>query len=109
MFGVAHSGQALTPHRVALVLDREQGNGNACKAWQVALRELREGLVGNPLKSVIKVVAGGRGEPGCHAWVGGVSRYVHMDLTTSTSELTVRAAMVHGSPCVAEMVKHIPE
>jgi hypothetical protein len=36
------------------------------KAWQVALTELREGLVGNPLKSIIEVIAGGRRvEPGC--------------------------------------------
>jgi hypothetical protein len=43
--GVAHSGQALTPNRVALILNRKQGNGSAGKAQQVALTELREGLV----------------------------------------------------------------
>jgi hypothetical protein len=36
------------------------------KAWQVALTELREGLVGNPLKSIIEVIAGGR-----RGWGGG--------------------------------------
>jgi hypothetical protein len=30
--GVAHDGQALTPHRVALILDGEQGNGGANEA-----------------------------------------------------------------------------
>jgi hypothetical protein len=54
-------------------------------------------------------VAGGCGEPCRHAWVGRVSRDVHMDLTTSTPEVTVRATTIHGSPCVAEMVEHVPE
>jgi hypothetical protein len=65
--GVAHSGQVLTPRRVALVLDREHGNGGAGKVRQVALKEHREGLVGSPLQGVIEVVAGGRGEPSRHA------------------------------------------
>jgi hypothetical protein len=38
-----------------------------------------------------------------------VSRDLHVDLTASTTELTVRATMVHGSLCVAETVKHVPE
>jgi hypothetical protein len=49
ILGVTHSGQALAPHRVALILDGEQGNGSAGKARQVALTELREGMVGSPL------------------------------------------------------------
>jgi hypothetical protein len=32
-----------------------------------------------------------------------------MDLTTSTPELTVRVAMVRGSPRVAKAVEHVPE
>jgi hypothetical protein len=38
-----------------------------------------------------------------------VSWDVHVDLTASMPELIVQATMVHGSPIVAEMVKHIPE
>jgi hypothetical protein len=38
-----------------------------------------------------------------------VSRDVHVDLTASTPELTVRAAMVRGSPHVAETVDHVPD
>jgi hypothetical protein len=75
----------------------------------VALTELREGLVGSPLHGVIEVVAGGRGEPGRHAWVRRVSRDVHVDLTASMPELTVWATMVRGRPRVAETVKHVPE
>jgi hypothetical protein len=67
MVGETHSGQALAPCHVALVLDREQGNGGASKARQVVLTELREGLVGSPLHGVVKVVAGGYDEPGSHA------------------------------------------
>jgi hypothetical protein len=101
---VVHSDQALTPRHVALVLDGEHG-----KARQVALREFHEGLVGSPLQSVVKVIIGSCGEPGLHAWVRGVSRDVHVDLTTSTLELTVQAAMVRGNPCVVEMVEHVLE
>jgi hypothetical protein len=46
---VAHGGQALTSRCVALILDGEQGNGIADEAQQVALTELREGLVDTPL------------------------------------------------------------
>jgi hypothetical protein len=102
--GVAHNRQALAPRHVALILDGEQGNGSASKAQQVALTELREGLVGSPLQSVIEVFTGGRGEPSHHARVRRVRRDVHVDLTAYMLELTVR-----GSPCVAETVEHIPE
>jgi hypothetical protein len=104
---VANGGQALTLRYIALILDGEQGNGGADEAQQVALTKLREGLVGNPLQSVIEVIACSRGEPSHHARVGGVSRDVHMDLTPSTPELTVWATMVRGSPHVAKMVLHI--
>jgi hypothetical protein len=46
---VANGSHALTPHRVALILNGEQGDGGAVEDWQVALTELREGLVGSPL------------------------------------------------------------
>jgi hypothetical protein len=75
----------------------------------VALTELHEGLVGNPLQGVVEVIAGGRGELGRHARVRRVSRDVHVDLTVSTPELTVCAATVRGSPRVAKMVEHIPK
>jgi hypothetical protein len=75
----------------------------------VALTELCEGLVGSPLQSVIEVIVGGCGKPDRHARVEGVSRDVHVDLTTSMPELMVRAATVRGSSRVAKMVKHIPE
>jgi hypothetical protein len=54
--GVADGGHALTPHRVTLVPNGEQGNGGVTENWQMVLTELREGLVGNPLQSVIEVV-----------------------------------------------------
>jgi hypothetical protein len=47
--GVTNGGHALTPHRIALVPNGEQGNGDIVEDWQVALAELREGLVGSPL------------------------------------------------------------
>jgi hypothetical protein len=46
---VTNGGYALTPHRVALILNGEQGDGGVAKDWQVALTELCEGLVGSPL------------------------------------------------------------
>jgi hypothetical protein len=107
--GVTYSGQALTPRRVTLVLNGEQGNGGADEARQVALTELRGGLVGSHLQSVIEVIASSRGELGRHARVVGVSRDIHVDLTASTPELTVWAATVRGSPRVAEMVEHVLE
>jgi hypothetical protein len=103
-FRVANGGQALTPRCVTVVLDKEQGNGGADEARQVALTKLREGLVGNPLQNVIEVVACSRGELSRHARVGGVNRDVHVDLIPSTPELTVQAVTVRRSPRVAEMV-----
>jgi hypothetical protein len=105
--GVTHNGQALAPCRVALILNRKQGNGCAGKAQQVALTELHEGLVGSPLQGVVEVVAGRRGEPGHHARVRRLSRDVHVDLTASMPKLTVWATTVRGSPRVAETVKHV--
>jgi hypothetical protein len=32
-----------------------------------------------------------------------------MDLAAPKPKLTVRATMVHGNPCVAKMVQHIPK
>jgi hypothetical protein len=85
------------------------GNGGVGKARQVALIELREGLVGSPLQGIIEVVVGGHGELGRHARVGRVGQDVHVDLVASTPKLTVRALTVRGSPRVAEMVMHISE
>jgi hypothetical protein len=109
MLRVTHSGQALAPCRVALVLDKEQGNGGASKARQVVLTELCDSLVGSPLQGVVKVIADDRGELGRHAQVRRVSRDVHMNLTVSTPELMVWVTTVHGSPRVAKTVKHVPE
>jgi hypothetical protein len=107
--GVNNSGHALTPHRVALVLLREQGNGGVTEDWQVALTELREGLVGSPLQSVIEVVASSRGKPSHHSQVSGVGRNVHMDLATPQPKLMVQAATVRGNPHVAKAVQHVLE
>jgi hypothetical protein len=54
--GVTNSGHTLTPHHVAHVPIREQGDSSAIEDRQVVLTELHEGLVGSPLQSVIKVV-----------------------------------------------------
>jgi hypothetical protein len=75
----------------------------------VALTKLREGLVGSPLQSVVKVVTPSRGKPSHHGRVGGVSQNVHMDLVAPQPELTVRAAAIRRKPRVAEAVQHIPE
>jgi hypothetical protein len=75
----------------------------------VALTELREGLVGSPLQSVIEVVTPSRGKQSHHSWVGGVSQNVHMDLAVPQPILMVRAAMVRGEPRVAKMVQHVSE
>jgi hypothetical protein len=89
--------------------NKEYGNGGAGKAWQVVLTELREGLVGSSLQGVVEVIAGGRGEPGHHAWVERVSQDAHVDLTASMPELTVWVTTVRGSPGVVKTVKHVPE
>jgi hypothetical protein len=47
--GVADGVHALTLHRVALILNGQQGNGGVTENWQVALTELCVGLVGSPL------------------------------------------------------------
>jgi hypothetical protein len=46
---VANVGYVLTPHRIALVSNGEQGDGSVTEDRQVVLIELREGLVGSPL------------------------------------------------------------
>jgi hypothetical protein len=107
--GVADGGHALTPHRVPLVLNGEQGDGGVTEHWQMALTEFHEGLVDSPLQSVIKVVPSSRGKPSRHGRIGGVSRDVHMDLAAPQPELTVRTAMVREKPRVAEAVQHVPE
>jgi hypothetical protein len=106
--GVVDGGHALTPHRVALIPNGEQGNRGVAKNWQVALTELREGLVGSPLQSVIEVVTPNRGKPSHHGRVGGVSQNVHMDLAAPQPEMMVQAATVRGMPHVAEAVQHVP-
>jgi hypothetical protein len=78
--GVADGGHALTPHRVALAPNGEQGNGGVVENRQVALTELREGLVGSPLQSVVEVITPSHGKPSHHGRVSGVSQNVHMDL-----------------------------
>jgi hypothetical protein len=107
--GVANDGHTLTPHRVALIPNGEQGDGGAVEAQQVMLTELHEGLVGSALQSVIEVVAPSCGEPSHHAWVAGVSWDVNVDLAASTPELMVQMTTVHGSHCVAKVVQHVPE
>jgi hypothetical protein len=107
--GVVDGGHTLTPHRVALILNGEQGKSGVAENRQVALTELLEGLVGSPLQSVVEAVTPSRGKSSRHGWVGGVSQNVHMDLTAPQPELMVRTAMVRGKPCVAEAVQHVPE
>jgi hypothetical protein len=45
---VANDGHMLAPHRVALIPNREQGNGGVTEDRQVALTKLREGPGGQP-------------------------------------------------------------
>jgi hypothetical protein len=106
---ITNSGYTLTPHRVALILNGEQGDGGVAEDRQVALTELCEGLMGSPLQSVVEVVTPSRGKPSCHGRVGGVSRNVHMDLAVPQPELMVRAAVICGKPHIAEAVQHVPE
>jgi hypothetical protein len=75
----------------------------------VALTELREGLVGSPLQSVIEVVTPSHGKPSRHDRVSGVSRNVHVDLAAPQPELTVRTTTVCGKPRVAVAVQHVPK
>jgi hypothetical protein len=107
--GVINDSHVLTPHRVALVPNGEQGDGGVTKDRKVALTELHEGLVGNPLQSVVEVVALSRGKPSRHGLVSGVSRNVHMDLAASKPELTGRVSTVRRGPRVAKTVQHVPE
>jgi hypothetical protein len=105
--GVIDGGHALTPHRIALVPNGEQGKGGVAENRQVALTELREGLVGSPLQSVVEVVTPSRGKPSRHGRVGGVSRNVHMDLAAPQPELTVQTATIPRKTRVAEVVQHV--
>jgi hypothetical protein len=45
---VTSDGHMLAPHRVALIPNREQGNGGVTEDRQVALTKLREGPDGQP-------------------------------------------------------------
>jgi hypothetical protein len=107
--GVANGGHALTPHRVVLIPNGEQGDGGVAKNRQMALTELREGLVDNHIQSVTEVIASSRGKPSHHSWVSGVSRNVFMDLTAPQPKLTVWMTTVCGNPRVAKAVQHVPE
>jgi hypothetical protein len=106
---VADGGHALTPHRVALVLNGEQGKGGVTENRQVAPTELCEGLVGSPLQSVVKVFTPSRGKPSHHGRVSGVSRNIHVDLAAPQPELTVWTAAIRRKPRVAEAVQHVSE
>jgi hypothetical protein len=75
----------------------------------VALTELREGLVGNPLQSIIEVVTPSRDKPSRHGRVGGVSRNVHMDLAAPQPKLAVWTTTVRGKTRIAEAVQHVPK
>jgi hypothetical protein len=107
--GIADGGHALTPHRVALVPNGEQGNSGVAENRQVALTELCESLMGSPFQSVIDVVTLSCGKPSRHGRVGGVSRNIHMDLAAPQPEVMVRAAVIRGKPHVAEAVQYVPE
>jgi hypothetical protein len=94
--GVTDGAHALTPHRVALIPNGEQGNDGVTENWQVVLTEHREGLVGSPLQSVVEVVTPSHCKPSRHGRVGGVSQNVHMDLAVPQPELMVQTATVRG-------------
>jgi hypothetical protein len=106
---VTNGGHALTPHRVALILNREQGDGGVTEDRQVVLTELCEGLVGNPPQSVVEVITSSRGKLSRHSRVSGVSQNIHMDLAVLQPELTIRTDMVYGNPRIAKAVQHVPE
>jgi hypothetical protein len=107
--GVADGGHVLTPHYVALIPNGKQGDGDVAEDRRVALIELREGLVGSPLQSVVEVITPSHGKPSRHGRVGRVSRNVHMDLAAPQPKLMVRVATVHGKLRVAKIVQHVPE
>jgi hypothetical protein len=107
--GVTNSGNTLTPHCIALIMDGEQGNGGVTENWQVALTELHEGLVGSLLQSVVEVITPSRGKLSRHCRVSGVSQNVHMDLGAPQPKLMVWEATVHRKLRVAKTVQHIPE
>jgi hypothetical protein len=71
--GVTDGGHALTPHRIALIPNGKQGDGGITEDRQVVLTELREGLMGSPLQSVVEVITPSHGKPSRHGQVGGVS------------------------------------
>jgi hypothetical protein len=98
---VVDGSHALTPHRVTLVLNGEQGNSGVTENRQVALTELCEGLVGSPLQSVVEVIAASRGKSSHYGQVGGVSWDVHVDLAAPQPELMVWVAVICGKPHVA--------
>jgi hypothetical protein len=104
--GVTNGGHTVSPYHVALILNRDQGNDGTVEDQQVALIELREGLVGSPLQSVITLSCG---ELSHHGRIRGMSQDVHVDPTTSTHKLTVRATTIRESPRVAKVVQHVPE
>jgi hypothetical protein len=106
---VADGGHALTPHRVSLIPNGEQGDSGVAKDRQVVLTELHEGMMGSPLQSVVKVIITSHDKPSHHGRVSGVSQNVHVDLAAPQPKLMVRAAMVRGKPCVAKMVQHVLE
>jgi hypothetical protein len=70
---VTDGGHASTPHHVLLIPNGEQGNGGVTENRQVALIELREGLVGSPLQSVVEVITSSRGKLSHHGQFDGVS------------------------------------
>jgi hypothetical protein len=70
--GVTNGGHAVTPHRITLVPNGEQGDSGVAEDLQVVLTELCEDLVGSPLQSVVEAVTPSRGKPSCHSRVGGV-------------------------------------
>jgi hypothetical protein len=106
---VANGGYVLTPHRVALIPNGDQGDGGVTENRKVALAELHEGLMGSPLQSVIEVITSSRGKPSHHGRISGVSRNVHMDLAAPEPKLMVRAAAICRKPRVAEAVQHVLE
>jgi hypothetical protein len=103
---VTNGGHMLTPHRVALISNEEQGDGGVIEDRKVALTELREGLVGSPLQSVIEVVTPTCGEPSRHGRISGVRQDVHMDLAAPKPELTVWATGTRGSSCSQSGATH---